>query len=338
MFIDELNSARGLASLANHNTLKKLQNDLRFTGLDVVDSLINSQSIRGLASLAINNSYEKLQNDLGSHIGLAEAAFTQMHSTRGLASLAESTALEKLKNDLRSAGGLGVLDSFNKSSLNQGIKSFLNDSVLNELVLESNLHLRSAALIANSFDISELYSIRSKDRFHSVSNDILDEEAIKQQLTSITESQDAEKIADLFNQLPEWLRYIFISLSFIALYLVFPSIVDTYIKNFAECHLPLISCQPTEKEIDQPLRKELNSFKSLLSDNSEFIYFRFVSQKYLNVYVKPNQKSEIVDELTFGQTILLIQKDRNWSKINFRNELGEIAEGWVFSRYLKKFN
>ena len=65
---------------------------------------------------------------------------------------------------------------------------------------------------------------------------------------------------------------------------------------------------------------------------------RFVNADYLYVRKTPNQKSDSVDLLPRFEPVTIIKKSENfsWSLIRYKNDDGEMMEGWVFSRYLYK--
>ncbi len=67
--------------------------------------------------------------------------------------------------------------------------------------------------------------------------------------------------------------------------------------------------------------------------------FRFVTADVLIVRAEDKQKSKIVARLYFGQVVLLIKKNKNWSSVEWKDDDGDvIIRGWVFTRYLRKFN
>lgn len=67
--------------------------------------------------------------------------------------------------------------------------------------------------------------------------------------------------------------------------------------------------------------------------------FRFVAVKALNVRQNPNSRSPVLSVLRFGAPVNLIRKERDFSLIVWRDKESDVElRGWVFSRYLKKFN
>lgn len=67
--------------------------------------------------------------------------------------------------------------------------------------------------------------------------------------------------------------------------------------------------------------------------------YRYVSAKTLVVRQNPRARSPEVGHLPFGRTVKLLKKDGDFSLIVWTNrESGAEIHGWVFSRYLGKFN
>jgi archaellum component FlaC len=78
--------------------------------------------------------------------------------------------------------------------------------------------------------------------------------------------------------------------------------------------------------------------KNSVSDLSILNALRYVSADMLNVRKGPSKKSEFIGILNFSYTVLLIEKNNNWSLIEWRSSDGNSQiKGWVYSRYLKKF-
>jgi uncharacterized protein YgiM (DUF1202 family) len=49
-------------------------------------------------------------------------------------------------------------------------------------------------------------------------------------------------------------------------------------------------------------------------------------------------KSDIIGVLHLGKAVKIINKAKSWSFVEYQDSLtGEVKTGWVFSRYLRKF-
>ena len=65
---------------------------------------------------------------------------------------------------------------------------------------------------------------------------------------------------------------------------------------------------------------------------------RFTSATILHVRSEGNTNSEIIDELKHGKVVRVITKDKRWCLIEYNDSFtGATLRGWVFSRYLLKF-
>jgi hypothetical protein len=65
---------------------------------------------------------------------------------------------------------------------------------------------------------------------------------------------------------------------------------------------------------------------------------RFVSAKTLNVGVHPRARTEYVGQLHFGQAVRVIERRNDFTQISWTSEDGASSiQGWVYSRYLKRF-
>jgi Bacterial SH3 domain len=67
--------------------------------------------------------------------------------------------------------------------------------------------------------------------------------------------------------------------------------------------------------------------------------FRYVSAKTLSVRQNPKARSPEVSRLSFGMAVRLLKKDKDFALVIWTDkESGVEIQGWVFSRYLGKFN
>ena len=67
--------------------------------------------------------------------------------------------------------------------------------------------------------------------------------------------------------------------------------------------------------------------------------YRLVTTKVLNVRYNPKAQSLLVGKFYLGHVVLLIEKRKDWSLVVWTDpESGVADKGWVFSRYLGRFN
>ncbi|MGO1282378.1 MAG: SH3 domain-containing protein [Psychrobacter sp.] len=87
------------------------------------------------------------------------------------------------------------------------------------------------------------------------------------------------------------------------------------------------------------LEKELKAnANSVIDDRQLLLSLRYVSVDILNVRTSASTKSKPIGCLYFSSTVLIIEKRKNWTLIEWHDpETGAEITGWVFSRYLAKF-
>ncbi len=67
--------------------------------------------------------------------------------------------------------------------------------------------------------------------------------------------------------------------------------------------------------------------------------FRYVSAKTLSVRQNPKARSPEIGRLSFGMAVRLLKKEKDFALVIWTDkENGAEIQGWVFSRYLGKFN
>ena len=86
--------------------------------------------------------------------------------------------------------------------------------------------------------------------------------------------------------------------------------------------------------------KKLKSMaKNVVSDLDALRSIRYVGADHLNVRAKPSQQSESIGVLKFASAVIVLERRKSWTLVEWRDvENNTSIQGWVFSRYLKKFN
>ncbi|EGQ8609203.1 SH3 domain-containing protein, partial [Vibrio parahaemolyticus] len=73
-------------------------------------------------------------------------------------------------------------------------------------------------------------------------------------------------------------------------------------------------------------------------DLTDLKSYRFVVASILHVRNDATINSEIIDELANGKTVKFIEKSKRWVRVEYLcDETGEYRVGWVFARYLHRF-
>ncbi len=307
----------GITSLARQFSAMKLaEANLKSIGmLEALEPLV--KRCEALQQNLIGN----LTNSFGTTASSQLSAIFRENELTSISSLTKHfSAINSAEAILKKSNGLGAFDSF---------------------VKQYEPMLKTAAVIAKSINLTEYKANQNFAYFPSGDLCEINEQEIQQKLERIADAQDCESLVERLNAIPTWLQFM---LCIVFTYIIAPtfaSIIDSYVKQYVECHLPWISCSSNDSDSrrhEHSNRDEIKFIKSLSFENIDYINSRFVATDYLNIYLKPNQKTQILDELTLGKVVILVEKERNWAKIAYRDENGSINQGWTHNRYLKKFD
>lgn len=125
-------------------------------------------------------------------------------------------------------------------------------------------------------------------------------------------------------------------LSTILLIIVLPYIINVS-SNLTTPYFEELLGQVTNR----PKREQIKSIKSEASkrfDTSLLREYRFVSTEVLHVRSDESTKAKIIADIGFGQVVRVLKKGRSWSFVECADRDAEQpVQGWVFSRYLRKF-
>lgn len=89
-----------------------------------------------------------------------------------------------------------------------------------------------------------------------------------------------------------------------------------------------------QREANKEIAKEAREYFTL----DELEPYRFTSATILHVRSEGNINSEIIDELSHGKVVRIVTKDKRWCLVEYNDQYtGATLRGWVFSRYLSKF-
>lgn len=105
-------------------------------------------------------------------------------------------------------------------------------------------------------------------------------------------------------------------------------IADFHIKK----HLEASSKQEATKMVKEAAREAIGDVRLLTK-------YRFVTAQQLTVRSAAGARSPAIGQLRFGQLVQVLEKGRDFTLIAWQSEDGKAElHGWVFSRYLKRFN
>ena len=109
------------------------------------------------------------------------------------------------------------------------------------------------------------------------------------------------------------------------------SYANPYVDFHVKKSLEGASTQSANKQVKEAAREAVGDLR-LLQD------YRFVTAHSLAVRTEPKARGQAVGQIRRGQTVLVLDKERDFTLVTWRSEDGNIeVKGWVFSRYLNRF-
>ncbi len=112
---------------------------------------------------------------------------------------------------------------------------------------------------------------------------------------------------------------------------VIVSFINPVVNHYVESSL---------NEDKRSLSKKIESkARESVANSSVLKDFRYVTADTLNVRFSDTQKSETIGFLYFGYAVVIIDRQKSWTLVEWNDPDSEVrVTGWVFSRYLAKFN
>ncbi|TAA47914.1 SH3 domain-containing protein [Corallincola spongiicola] len=168
----------------------------------------------------------------------------------------------------------------------------------------------------------------------SVSDEIVEIQEIKDSVEKITKGYSSTE--EFLEQLFKILEKLSDGARTLVIYLILPY----FLAIIANLTTPIYEEWWKEyADYDQrEAKKEIIREARDLYSTEELFEYRFVYASTLNVRELGTTKSNIVGVLHLGKAVKVINKAKNWSFVEYQDSLtGEVKAGWVFSRYLHKF-
>jgi hypothetical protein len=142
--------------------------------------------------------------------------------------------------------------------------------------------------------------------------------ALRQILDAIKASNDSTKAKMI------WL--ILIPFLLMALNWVVGPVADVYMKRLVEGPKPGATADVRQAAADA------------VKDLGLLVHYRFVTAKKLDVRAHPNARAKVVGQLEFSDCARVVQSEGDFTLVEWKSADGAAEiQGWVFSRYLKKF-
>lgn len=272
------------------------------TGFAALGSAVLARTKAIEEMLSPSKMATKYLEELTSHTVLKLAA---EHAAMWSAPYKELTgALERFKEPLSVSSTRALLESMAKASELFGVRRLLEDPARlpeSEEAHEEVVHLVQGITAG-------------------VSKALTAQEAVDQIVQAIQATKEPLHQRLLFTLLAPVLIAFFFALA--------NPVGDFYVKKWLEG----APKQEATKQVKEAAREAVGDVR-LLND------FRFVSAQNLALKSGPKARAPVVGQLRFGQTVRVLERERDFTLVVWRSEDGKLElQGWVFSRYLKRFN
>lgn len=298
------------------------------TILEIEERLTKINELNNIKKITVNTS--GLETALRSIANMNKLSINTSVLEAASRSIAQMNKLSINTSALEAASR--SITQINRLSINTSVLEVLSKTIelySNELAKYRNIHDNDLLKLSENkeinIDISEVNEI------------LLDEKlSIQEQLFKIWETFKNKNILVLF---------------FVWQLLISPiltPIKESYDKWVYESISSIVesikdSTSYTDRKLlNKSIKKDV---KNELTNNQDFnkTYvlntYRFINCDSLNVRSKDTTKSRIIYSLNRGDVVKIINKQKNWTKIEYKNgDETVVITGWVFTRYISRFN
>ena len=302
-------------------------------------SLIDSSQFGAIAKL--QNTTFKMNESLFANTSLTRAvkeysALSSMLKSSHFDHIAKFQSSSFTKLAMKNSSLTSLIDSsqFGAIAKLQNTAFKMNESLFaNTSLARAAMKNTTVASIFTDSDLLQKILISIDEQPTAVIN--VDYIPTIHELNSATEllysDTDKNSFLDNFSKLPALLQMLimYMIMSFaipitnnIAANLLTP-IVQSYIDDFMRSDTDKI--RDIQKAPIQILSTKIHT------DN-----LRFITGNNVNVRSDPSKKSDRLDQLMLGKIVEVVSKEKNWIEISYKQD-ENIIQGWVFTRYTKKF-
>ena len=298
------------------------------TILEIEERLTKINELNNIKKITVNTS--GLETALRSIANMNKLSINTSVLEAASRSIAQMNKLSINTSALEAASR--SITQINRLSINTSVLEVLSKTIelySNELTKCRNIHNNDSLKLSENeemnMDINEVNEI------------LLDEKlSIQEQLFKIWETFKNKNILVLF---------------FVWQLLISPiltPIKESYDKWVYESISSIVesikdSTSYTDRKLlNKSIKKDV---KNELTNNQDFnkTYvlntYRFINCDSLNVRSKDTTKSRIIYSLNRGDVVKIINKQKNWTKIEYKNgDETVVITGWVFTRYISRFN
>lgn len=304
--------------------------------------------------LGLDNTFEKLNLDSMKTASMKAAALSVnamqnriSESLLGLNSTFEKLNLDSMKAAMLSVNALQSRIADSLLGLNNTFEKLNSDSMRAVALSISGLKNNVGNILFDQMVSLQENTLSYLDKLHIhiepdgtivTSEDRLNTSEIQKEVDSCLEnigliSKEIEiekRIASFFSRIGE--RHPIIR--FIILYFMISFFVNIYSSHFTtsptnnyqfiqnkNVYIKVIQAQPQKMGI------QCDNIKK----------YRFVHADYLLVREGNTTKAKVIGKIYFGQLVEIVYKNKNWTFIRWEDREEDVHEGWVFTRYLKRF-
>lgn len=264
---------------------------------------------------AINSPFRAragvIEQFLSSYASTAKE-FAQLNDSRGIMAAAARAAEWDAPYKALSKSLEHLTDPFGGSSVRAIWESVTRPGLREEL-------LAAAAQLQDSEDAGEEVVSLVQGVTEEVSKALTAQDAVDQIVLAIQATNEPRH---------KWiLAVFFLPLLFLFVSPFWNSYVDFHMKKSLEG----VSTQAANKQVKEAAREAVGDLR-LLRD------YRFVSAQSLAVRSEPKARGQALGQLRLGQTVHVLGKEGDFTLVVWQSEDGNSElKGWVFSRYLKRF-
>ena len=294
-------------SLAQFSALDSIVNTAALKQFSALDSVVNAATLKQFSALdsIVSNAALKQFRALDSVVNAATLKqFSALDSIVNTAALKQFSALDSVVN-AAALKQFSVLDTIANAAALKQLNVF--DSVVNA---SSLMHFDTLNSLYTEQELSEFSEVLSE------AGDSLQRDESSQQ-----------NIEKTFKKLPV---FFLLFLKYLFNYIVMPLFV-------AVCLQPLLA--EYLQNNSEPRRVQKNAIKKLPQNAGIEVAAvnRFISGDRVRLRTSSSIKSQVISNLSFGQLVYVLAKERSWVKVAVPQKDGNTLEGWVFNEYTERF-
>ena len=217
------------------------------------------------------------------------------------------------------ANGIAGLSERLRSSLgDSSLQAFLEHIAKASEPHEQEEILAAAQMLDEEGAVEEVAQL-AQNAAEGISKALTSQEAVDQIVRAIEATQEPQH------------RWILVAIYFPLLLLFVSPFWNSYVDFHMKKHLEGAPTQAANKQVKEAAREAVGDLR-LLRD------YRFVSAQSLAVRSEPKARGQALGQLRLGQTVHVLGKEGDFTLVVWKSEDGNSElKGWVFSRYLKRF-